>query len=201
MNPSILAFFDSGHYRVPGPVEQGGLVQSFSFMPIATALGFAESLLGLNVRDKPETGRFMGEIAYGIFQRPRGYGKILHKDIVWTSPSKPEIQDNDDPRVCYWETFFDLGYRFVFRGPGSEKLIPAIRGEIPREGILYGGNSENFVEWLEEGSGPTEWIVPGSQYLTVRRSGRGYNKLTAEMFHCDLTLPTEIIPKDAWFGR
>lgn len=165
----------SGHYKVPGGVGQpiklteGGKpffqrAPSFPVAPPSTVRGFLESLVG----DAP--GSFQGKFAYGFLQRPVAHGHILQKAHVWSSSGQKPVTKGisyrmETVRPILVEVWYDLIYAVRVEGPWEDRIRAALAGEVDRYGVLYLGNSDNIITWLDTYDGEdssVEWVVPGT---------------------------------------
>lgn len=165
----------SGHYRVPGNVEQSGIAPTFAVAPPSTVRGFLESLCGSTC------GSFEGEFAYGWLRDPQGYG-LLHRRVqVWASGGmKPRLERN---RTINVEMLFDVAYAVAVRGPWADRVRAALEGDVERFGVLYLGESTDLVTWIAplngDASNGVRWVVPGTSLRLPVVSGRGYDSITA----------------------
>lgn len=182
----------TGHYRVPGNVDNMGNAPTFPIAPPSTIRGFIESLCG------KERGWFTGKVAYGWLGRdgegvfePLASGSLLRKAHVWSSsgmkgPGKTKY--GQVTRPIHVHTMFDLHYRILIDADEEQEQVirAALRGEVDRYGVLSLGESDDVVSWMAEdvSDTPVRWVVSGHMMPLPVKSGQGYNNInpTIKMF-------------------
>lgn len=200
----------SGHYGIPTPVTNMQTKHSFSLAPPSTIRGYIESLMGLS------RGEFEGEIAFGVMAPPVGFGKVLRMNTAWgNAEGKPDpalgLDANGKPkktkgesnatlrRPYYWDIYYGMSYQIAVRGPLTERLAAALRGEVERYGILSLGTSEDEVYEVTEEAEEARWVVPGKMFVLPVVSGEGWNKREPLMGRFSLTVDKKVdIPEEAW---
>lgn len=176
---SLAVRATSGHYRVPGQVEQGSVQSTFPIAPPSCIRGFLESMCGT-----PQ-GSFRGAFAYGYLRPPEGHGLLVRRAHVYSSSGiKGEARGAlaETIRVVKVDTLFDLSYRVDVRGSWEARVRAALAGDVARFGVLSLGESTDLVTWLDEcpSDTPAQWVVPGSRMALPVRSGRGFDTVSAE---------------------
>lgn len=177
---SLRVFVASGHYKSPGQVSQGAIQSSFPIAPPSCIQGFLESLTG------DVSLSFRGQFAYGYERAPAGHGFLVRQ--IHISGGKDGVKGKtpgslmEAIRTVKVETYFDLAYRVAVQGRCEEKVREALNGSIDRFGVLALGESFDIVNWMDEvpASEETKWIVPGTRMTLITKSGRGYDRITAE---------------------
>lgn len=209
----MVWYVTSGHYRVPGTVPVMGTTYSFPICPPSTLIGALESLCG------DERGAFKAsgsQVAFGWAQRqdgspgrPKGMSNLLRVDHVWSNNGvKVDANGHYDPdgkdtcenrRPTKHQTFYDLVYQVVVKGPYEARLRAALRGEHSRYGVVSLGESENGINWISEDKiTPTEWLVPGNRLALPIEAPKEYKTIQPVYRGFALT-PTQIdIPTPAW---
>ena len=172
---SIIVNASTGTYRVPGVVETLETARCFETVPPSTVAGFLESLCGREFGDFARSG---SRVAYGETRKPAGSGKILRKDAVVTNPQggfDEAIGNKNSQRPIFHETLYDLEYRMDIEGPYADLVTKAVKGEIPRKGVLCLGESDDLVDSVRVVEEPieTNWVVSvtrgeGQVWLPVR---------------------------------
>jgi len=179
-----------GHYGFPGRNGIFSVRQTAQVPHVSQIPGFLESACG------DELGSFKGRYAYGRVCAPLMQGRLLRKDKVFHGA-------NPDPlgRPCYWEALFGVEYQVVVEGTYVERLRAALRGELPRYGVLSLGTSEDEVWLLKEADKAAEWVTPGKAFPLIVKPQRGYKNRRPQYGFFDLTEFREDIPIEAWFER
>lgn len=164
----------TGHYRVPGQVSNMGVAHSFPQVPPSTMAGSLKSFGGITDEDIP------GQFAYGPTRPAGGHGVLTRRAHVWTN--------TNSARVIRVETWFDVAYTVLVRGPLEERLRAALRGEVRAFGVLYLGESEDLVHWINEVQDPSnvKWVTPGTEMALTIQAGRGYDTINNKMGLFDL---------------
>lgn len=186
----------SGHYRVPGAVEVGGLARSFPVAPPSTVRGFVESLCGL------APGRSEGtRIAYGQLSPPVGQGAVLRLDHVWSSSGakgKTKGAKGEATRPVRHETWVGVAYQVAIDGPVEPLVHQALAGEVSRYGVLSLGESDDQVWWIAAEVRPARWVVPGQEMALIEVADRGYDRISPVWGQFALSRPAQHVPDDAW---
>ncbi len=192
---SVLVRVTSGHYRMPGQVEQGGTQTSAPIAPPSCIRGFLESLVG------ERSGSFRGSFAYGYAEPPRGHGFLLRRAHVLRSYSKvkgePTGSGIEGIRTVSVETYLDLSYRILVRGDWETRVLAALAGDVERFGVLSLGESQDLVVWIEKVpiETPARWVIPGTMMTLITASGRGFDRISAKYGTFDFG------PEPAWFNN
>jgi len=94
-----------------------------------------------------------------------------------------EPRKNEGNRTYHVDTFIDLSYAVLVRGPWEAKVREALAGNVNRYGTLYLGESSDQVVWIgpldEVAYDYIKWVVPGNDFPLPVISGRGFGKHTA----------------------
>lgn len=189
----------SGHYRIPGAIENNAVAQTFPIAPPSTIKGFLESLAGDPI------GSFSGKFGYGQISKPLGFGVLPHKASYASSSDSGEVR-----RFIKKVVFYGIRLSIAVDSPAIEsKIVKALKifppvpslGQECQQNVLYLGESEDLVNWIWLGKEtPTEWIVPGTRmalpYLTVW----GYKNLCPKYQMWDFTQKEVAVPESAWIS-
>lgn len=165
----------TGHWGLPGQVDQGGFSPSLPMPPLSTVRGFLESLLGL------ERGGFGGRVAWGWLRRPAGHGWLVRRASVWSSSGNSAKETIRSVSVEVW---FDWQLVVRVQGKLEDELRSAMRGDRPRYGVLCLGESQDMVQVFEREVSDEDvgWICPVGEeepgYLLPVQSGQGYGSMT-----------------------
>lgn len=99
--------------------------------------------------------------------------------------------NSESIRPFHIETFFDLTYIVLIKGPQAAKIREAIAGNVERFGVLYLGTSDDAVTWVGEYEGSLEavqWVVPGTTIPLTITAPYGYGNYSAEYGSFDLNI-------------
>lgn len=177
---SLYVETTTGHYRVPGNVSNLCEAPVFPIAPPSTVRGFIESLCGR------ERGWFEGEVAYGWLEEPLGQGTLLRTNHAWSSSgavSKTNPHGNKTgsmTRPIHVSKVFRPRYHICIRASEEQEAVirEALKGNVPRSGVLSLGESDDMVSWMREVNmdAPTKWVVEGGDMPLTTHTDRGYHR-------------------------
>lgn len=164
----IRVRLDRAYFKFPGQTGNTERETTFPVAPPSTVFGFLESLAG-----QTQGGLTGISVSYGMTRAPAGRGHLTstshviantningEKHAIWSTRMVSQVVD------------FDAEYVIAVRGDDASlgRIRDAIRGDIPRQGVLSFGPSDNRIVSLKI----VDEIPPTDYWVTPTDAGLGF---------------------------